>query len=527
MGAAWFVIRTEGSAMIGDAGCLRANVFDQWLFDLLVPKEHPLRQALELIPWDDFQNDLAPFYSADVGRPSEPPVMMLKLEYLRYRSQLSDRQVISNCKTDLAYRMFLGINHRYKLPDPSSLCNFRGRLGREGFARVFGRLIAIARQHGLVRDRLRLKDASHVIAAVAIPTTLQLVAQVRDKLLAAVEPFDPLRVEGERVNIQLLQETTRGQENEARLLARVTHLREILAWADELPAPADPALSGTWQCLLEQRRLAHKILSDQEHPQAGDKTRSAVDPDVRRNKHGDWYDGYLVDILMDADSELITQINVLPANGEEAADAIELIRREEAAHGNQVEALSIDGAGWNGPVLRELESSGGLGVDVFVPPPAEPTDGLFGPQDFVEDADRQHVICPARKTSSYCAQDPSRHGRYYKFKKSTCQDCPLVARCLKKPAGKFGRAVRKSDYEAEYTRARKKAATAQYAKVRSMHSKVERKLGEVLNRHSGRRARYRGTWKVLIQETMACFVTNVKRIVRLRCAQTAAAGAQG
>ena len=44
---------------------------------------------------------------------------------------------------------------------------------------------------------------------------------------------------------------------------------------------------------------------------------------------------------MDADSELITQINVLPANGDEAADAVELLRREEQAHGNDVQALSM------------------------------------------------------------------------------------------------------------------------------------------------------------------------------------------
>ena len=48
---------------------------------------------------------------------------------------------------------------------------------------------------------LRLKDASHVIADIAVPTTLALVAQARDKLLAAAEPFAAVRVEGERTLI--------------------------------------------------------------------------------------------------------------------------------------------------------------------------------------------------------------------------------------------------------------------------------------------------------------------------------------
>jgi IS5 family transposase len=89
------------------------------------------------------------------------------------------------------------------------------------------------------------------------------------------------------------------------------------------------------------------------------------------------------------------------------------------------------------------------------------------------------------------------------------------------PQGTFGRTVRKNDYDAEYQRARQKATTVEYEEVRLEHPKVERKLGEVMNRHGGRRARYWGTGKVLVQELMSCMATNVKRIARLVCAQTA------
>ncbi|MDY0170553.1 MAG: hypothetical protein RBS80_28695, partial [Thermoguttaceae bacterium] len=73
------------------------------------------------------------------------------------------------------------------MPDPSSLCRFRGRLGEKGFREIFDRVVGIARQNGLVKDRLRIKDATHVIADIHIPTTLALVAQTRDKLLDALE----------------------------------------------------------------------------------------------------------------------------------------------------------------------------------------------------------------------------------------------------------------------------------------------------------------------------------------------------
>jgi len=504
-----------------DYYCVRLSDFDLLVFRAFVPVGHRLRDALAVIPWNEFYEKLAPYYSPNEGQPAINPVLMLKLEYLRYQYNLSDGEVTQRGQTDIAFRFFLQIPERFRLPHPSSLSYFRGRLGSAGFRDVFDQLVAIARERGLVKDRLRIKDASHVLANIAVPSTLALVAQARDKLLAAAEPFDALRVEGERINIELLRERTNPQKPEEKLVTRVTHLREILAWTDELTPPEDADASRAWQTFVQRRALAHKILADQQNPDAQDRTRSTVDPDARRAKHGQWYDGYLLDMMMDADSELITGMNVLPGNGDEAAGAVELICQEEAAHGNHVEALSMDGVGFNGPMLRDVEDPEGLAVNVFVPPPKEQETGLFTPEDFVEDQDRGTVTCPAGQTSSSRERNEKDRGWIYRFKPTTCAGCPLVSHCMKHPPqGRVGRKVRKTEYEAERRRAREKAKTAEYEKVRKEHPKVERKLGEVLNRHGGRRARYRGPPKILIQELMASFTVNVKRMVKLLCAPT-------
>jgi transposase len=497
---------------------------DLEVYQACVPSDHPLRLALRLIRWDGFRELLEEHYSRDYGRPADDPVFLFKLEYLRYRDRLSDRQVLARAQTDMAYRCFLQMGIHDWLPNPSTLCYFRGRLGDNGFAKVFRELIRQAREHGLVKDRLRIKDATHVIADVAVPSTLALVAQTRNKLLAAAEPFDKLRVAGERVNIELLRESSAGLKPEERLIPRIVHLRDILAWCDELPPPEAAESNREWQKFLQIRKLAHKILADQEHPEDGDKTRSITDPDARRGKHGGWYDGYLVDILLDADSELITEVNVLPANGAEGADGAELIRREEQAHGNDVQQISIDGAGFQGAVLRELEDPAGLALDAYVPPRQEPPRETFGPEDFIEDQDRQAVTCPAGQTSRYRQRDEQAQGMIYRFARNTCENCELVARCIESGLKRtFGRTVRKTDYEAEYRRARAKAATPQYAAIRAEHPKVERKLGEVMNRHGGRRARYRGKKKIMCQQYMACLAANVKRVVKLLCARPAMA----
>lgn len=507
--------------MLYDVAPPRVSEFDQGVYRTVVQPDHYLRTVLQVVPWDDFYELLAPYYSPDMGRPAESPVLMLKLEYLRYHHNLSDREVIDRAKTDLAFRCFLQLPLRWKLPDPSSLCIFRGRLGTKGFRQVFNQVVHTAREHGVVKDRLRIKDATHVIANIAVPSALALVAQTRDKLLAAAEPFAPLLVEGERVNLEMLRETTKQQKPAERLVTRVAQLREMLVWVDALTPPENAATNRAWETFLAQRDLAHKILEDQEHPNAGDRTISTTDPDARCGKHGHWFDGYLTDILVDPDSEIITVVDVLPATGDEAGDAVELIQQEEAAHGNDVQALSIDGVGFNGPVLRELEDPNGLNVDTYVPCPKEQGSGLFTPQDFEEDTERGVVTCPAGKASKSRYHDNQKETTKYRFEAAACQACPLLARCMKQPPQRHGRTVCKTDYQVEHNRARQKATTPQYAAVRRDHPKVERKLGEVMNRHGGRRARYRGRAKVLMQELMACTATNVKRLVRLGCAPTA------
>jgi transposase len=502
----------------------RITVFDRQVFALLVPPDHPLVAAEQKIDWEGFRPQLESLYSPRFGQPAIDPVIMLKIEFLRYWYNLSDRQVIQRLKTDVAMRQFLQVGATFDAPDDSLLSRFRARLGAEGTQRIFDELVAQARKLGLIKDRLRLKDASHVVASIAIPSTLALVAQIRNRLLAALEPFDAEWVAGQRVEVELLRARTEDQPDAGRLEARVTHFRELVAWAETVPSPAnadvDPAVANRWQKLQTTLTLAQKILCDREQPEAKRKTLSVTDPDARRGKHGAWYEGYVVDILMDADSELLTQINVLEAGGDEAQDAVDLVRAEQAAHGNQIEALSIDGAGFNGEMLRTLEGSAtnpdepGLGVKTFVPPKAEPATERFTPDQFTPTDDGESVTCPAGQTSQYRQRDG--HTTIHRFTHETCAACPLRGSCLPPKASEtFGRSVTKNDYEAEYQRARARAQTAEFANVRREHPGVERKLNELLNHHGGRRARYWGRVKIRAQELMTGFAVNVKRMLRL------------
>lgn len=387
---------------------------------------------------------------------------------------------------------------------------------------VFHALLSQAREHGLVKDRLRLKDATHVLADIAIPAGLQLVAQARNKLLNAAEPFDREQTMGERVRVEAIRVSTAGAGNDVRLLARVAHLRDILSWVEQIPAPPDADANPTWKALQGAINVARKVLFGQDDPDSPGKIRSTVDPDARRGKHGEYFDGYSVDMLVDADSELITAINVIPAGSSESDDALVLLQQERAAHHNDVEMLSIDGAGYDGAAIRALESPVEGNTKVFVPVKEQSNGGKFKSEEFELSKDGSFVTCPAGEQSQYKQREESRHTTAFRFDVAKCQACPLRNSCID-PKQKHGRTVKKSDYEPEYEMVRQRAATEEYAAVKREHPKVERRLGELINRHDGRRARYRGLDRVLVQQILAATAANMKRMLRLLDAHTALA----
>jgi transposase len=495
--------------------------FDRHVFALTVPDDHYLRLVAASVDFERFRPRLAEAYSPRLGRPPIDPVRMLKLLYLCYHYKLSDRGVLQRARTDMAFRWFLGMPVNADLPDPTDATHFRQRLGSERFLALFQDLLAQAREAGLVKDRLRLKDATHIFANVADLRPLQLAAQVRERLLAAAALFFPPDwLSGQRAQIDALRQATAEWPDNERLAARVEHLRGLVVQLRQREGQLPPATQGDRprQHLRRALEVADKLLADQADPEGGDRLFSAVDPEARVGKHGEYFAGYLLDLAMDPDSELITAVNVLPGNGPEAADAAALIAQEEQAQGNDVASLSMDGIGYNGPVLRELSDPGGLGLDVSVPAPQPVARTTYGPERFslrVIDEQTAELTCPNGQSTRRRRRNRQGTSYRYEFRKGQCGTCPLRGECLQNPASRRGRVVDVNDYAAEYRRVEEKARSPQYERTRAEHRKVERKLGEVARHHGGRHARYWGQAKVLIQAALTALVVNVKRMIKL------------
>ncbi len=67
---------------------------------------------------------------------------------------------------NLLDKWFLGLAADERPPDHPALCRLRARLGPERFQALFNRIVAEARQHGLVTDALHILDSIDLAARV-------------------------------------------------------------------------------------------------------------------------------------------------------------------------------------------------------------------------------------------------------------------------------------------------------------------------------------------------------------------------
>jgi transposase len=295
-------LSAEGAAMLRENYYRPFTEVDQEVFTKSVPDDHYLRKVKALIDFEAFRERVRDAYSPTMGRPAEDPVLLIKLCFLEIHYGLSDREVIAQAQVNTAFRYFLDLSLNDSLPDPSLLSQFRARLGEERFQVIFQEVIRQAREHGLIKNRLRLKDATHVVANIAVPSAIELVEEICQLLLEALSPYAPEQVEEEEREAERIRDFTSDLRDAERLYYLVEHLRQIVTLAEALVAKLGPASEKpdrNRRALERALTLAHKVLRDREDPKAKDRLRSVTDPDARQGKHGNYFDGYLVDALVD------------------------------------------------------------------------------------------------------------------------------------------------------------------------------------------------------------------------------------
>jgi transposase len=79
------------------------------IYDQILPRESTLLDLLERIDWDSFDELLllALYSKSGEGQPPYPPLILLKMEFLRFFYSMSQRVCVERCQTDLLFKYFL------------------------------------------------------------------------------------------------------------------------------------------------------------------------------------------------------------------------------------------------------------------------------------------------------------------------------------------------------------------------------------------------------------------------------------
>jgi transposase len=477
-------------------------------------------------------DDLKEMYCADNGRPSLPPSMMAGALMLQFYDDVSDGEAVERILYDLRWKVALNLPLDYGGFDASSLSVFRARLVKYQQERyAFDRLLAVAREEGFLADKVTLlSDTTNAKGAGATQDTYTLLRKGIRKLLKAMGYHLPGKRQGCSAEIEKLLTAYVDQDRRAeidwsdpaRRNAQLTTLVTDSEAALELAITQidDPEIRSLgW--------MISKILGDDvERTPAGDcKIRkgvapdrfiSLVDPEMRhgRKSASKKFDGFKVSTSMDQASELILDIEDMPAPLGDGQDLLPAIERVEEHAGVTVERAIVDGAYGSGKNRAACAERPDKPIDLLSPM-RRPTDPEVDKSAFNIDDQAQTATCPQGQTAPVSKIQTDPHGRTactFVFERMICQTCPWFTRCVRSQT--TGRTVTTSFFEAYLQAARQRQQTDEFKQLYRLRPRIEGKQAELVS-HGLRKTRYLGISKRRLQRLWLAAAVNLQRLFKL------------
>jgi IS5 family transposase len=339
--------------------------------------------------------------------------------------------------------------------------------------------------------RHKIFDATHVIANVAIPSTVGLLRRARKKVLREIERKYP-------VCAKKLGESYGEGKPRGRKVTEEELVREV-----ELTRAFFSEAKGKYT------EETDRMIAEMEGMFYGeDKIASLVDPDARWGYKDENHPfcGYKVHVGCD-ESEIVTSLDLLSGNENEGAEKnvrslLEKEREQGMEHGAVVADALYDSAE-NRKAIHEEKTVEGERVKAYIP--SRQKEKWLDRFHYVRKEDR--VRCPAQQFS--IGKSPHEQGDLYYFSVESCRDCPYREDCPPLNEGRV-RVFVSEDYQLKLLDENLERREA--LKKRPI---IERRFGGGKKWHGLGRARYWGKARVAIQAIMTFLVMNVKRMVKL------------
>ena len=482
--------------------------------------------------------DFAEFYCADNGRDSVPPSLLATALLLQTHDKVSDAEAKARADFDIRWKVALGIEIEDRPFAKSTLQVFRAQLILHDKVRaVFESSLRLARESGYLKKRgMRVAlDTTNILGRGAVKDTFNLLADGIVKLLrvlAAVEEV-PVRQWAEVHGYErYLGSSIKGEsaidwsDKKARagllatIVADADRLLEVARQAQEALPEGSPERQGI---VAAAELLGQLLLQDVERTGDGiglkdgvsrDRRMSVHDPEMRHGHKSSSrrFDGHKAAIVVDTDTQLITEVEVLPGNAPDNLGALELVERSEANTGAPVEETLGDAAYGDGDTRQAFADAG---RDLIARVPGRPNRSHFPKEDFLIDLEAGTCTCPAEQVTGTILPVGKRTGRTgrihqmraFQFDGALCGVCPLRPRCIA-AKGRKGRRVQLHPQEALLQEARVLQRSEAFAGYRKHRVVVEHRLARLVQLGI-RQARYFGRAKTRFQLYLAATVANL------------------
>jgi len=465
-----------------------------------------------------------PLYSVN-GRPAIPPSSLTRLLLLGLRYGCGDEEAVENLNYDVRWQYACNLRQEQCDIHPTTLSKLRlrlmfGTIDREKIneLKAQGILLRDMPAYDIVRaildgavemgiltqDVVRGIDSTAIFGAAAVQDSYRLMFQgLREALEAHA------RAATQEQHNELLSALRRGEYTGARkkpdidwndAVARkallVDYLEDtvaVLAACRELDDPQVQAAMAQLAKLVGQDLDLSSGEVGLLQGVASNRQCSTVDPEMRhgRKSASKRFTGSKGHVVIDPESELITDVEVTPASIHDGAAAETLVERTDAG-------MLIGDQAYATAALRTQ----GLANGVAVVTPALPV-GVLDKDSFTLDHEAKRMTCPAGVTVQVAAS-----GRVH-FPAKGCRACPFGAHC--NPRGN-GRTLQIQETEALQRSFRGYARTEKMRElIRRVRSTTERVIGHWV-RWGVRQGRYFGTAKTGLQALLAVIGHNLDKI---------------
>jgi transposase len=431
--------------------------------DKRVRSDHVLRKVARLVDFDFVYKEVKESYGYN-GNVSVPPPMILKLMLLLVLYNVrSERELMATLPERLDWLWFLGLDLDSEIPDHSVLSKARRRWGVDLFRRFFERIVWQCVESGLVDGRKLFCDSSLVEADASCNSVVD-----TQGLKRYLNPA--------------------YQELEARLEER----------EEEEKNNDDSQGTSPRQNIVNQRYT------------------STTDPDasVVRKGQGKAKLHYQTHRGIDGAYGVITATMIGPGDENEAHRLSDLVEAHRANSGRGTEVVVADSKyGTTANFLRCYDH----GIKAHIPVLKQTQDQqerrrkIFPESLFLYDPQTDTYTCPAGQTLTRRKHWLERKAFEYVTARGVCRQCPLRVQCTRSESG--GRTIKRHERQdiLECLRAQAQSRPAK-RDIQIRQHFMERSFAQG-TRFGLKRARWRGQWRVQIQDYLIAIAQNVELLI--------------